>query len=182
MLKYVRNKDVFMRYYKTNLSHRLIFEIITDQDREEQLVTRFREAGMPADFVHKLARMLMDMEMSNSLNEELRRSLPHQPIAAGSDNTLAASIQQLVSVKVLNAGAWSRTTGGSSGIATAGSAVGDHRDPSGELSSAQHHGLNLPTELDEYMSEVENYYRTKYSGRKLNWAHHWSTGTVSFRE
>lgn len=57
-----------------------------------------------------------------------------------------------VNIKILNAGAWSR---------------GKDRS-----------NLTLPHELDNFIPEVEEFYRKQHSGRKLNWAHHWSTGVV----
>lgn len=44
VLKYVQNKDIFMRYHKTHLSRRLILEMSADQEKEENLVNRFRVA------------------------------------------------------------------------------------------------------------------------------------------
>ncbi|VDN51553.1 unnamed protein product [Dracunculus medinensis] len=41
VLKYVANKDVFMRFYKAHLTRRLILEISVDQEKEEQVVTRY---------------------------------------------------------------------------------------------------------------------------------------------
>lgn len=42
LLKYVTNKDIFMRYYKIHLSRRLILELVSDQEKEESLINRFR--------------------------------------------------------------------------------------------------------------------------------------------
>lgn len=42
VLKYVSNKDVFMRYHKTHLSRRLILELVADQEKEENIVNKFR--------------------------------------------------------------------------------------------------------------------------------------------
>lgn len=35
-------------------------------------------------------------------------------------------------------------------------------------------------ELEDYIPEVEDFYRKKHSGRKLQWYHHMSNGTVSY--
>lgn len=168
VLKYVRNKDVFMRYYKTHLSHRLIFEMTTDQEREEQLVTRFREAGMPADFVRKLFRMLQDIEVNKDLNAELKRHLSTAGATPTTHPHLDPAIQQLMAVKILNAGAWSR--GRVAAVEQSKSITGG--------GGSRGHGLELPVEMSEYLNAVENYYAKKHTGRRLNWAHHWSTGTV----
>lgn len=59
-----------------------------------------------------------------------------------------------VNIKILNAGAWSR---------------------GGERVS-----VTLPTELEDYIPELEEFYKGKHSGRKLQWHHHMSNGTVTF--
>merc|ERR1719209_422095 len=59
-----------------------------------------------------------------------------------------------VSIKILNIGAWARTS---------------ERVP-----------VTLPRELEDFIPEVEEFYKTKHSGRKLQWHHHMSNGTVTF--
>ena len=59
-----------------------------------------------------------------------------------------------VNIKILNAGAWAR---GSERVA-----------------------VTLPTELEDYIPELEEFYKAKHSGRKLQWHHHMSNGTVTF--
>lgn len=39
--------------------------------------------------------------------------------------------------------------------------------------------VSLPLELEDYIPEVEDFYKKKHSGRKLQWYHHMSNGTVS---
>ena len=57
LLKYVQNKDVFMRYHKGHLSRRLILDTSADSEKEENMVDWLRGIGMPADYVNKLSRM-----------------------------------------------------------------------------------------------------------------------------
>ena len=42
VLKYVQNKDVFMRYHKTHLTRRLILETSADSEKEENMVEWLR--------------------------------------------------------------------------------------------------------------------------------------------
>ena len=63
VLKYVQNKDVFMRYAKAHLTRRLILETSADSEKEENMVEWLREVGMPADFINKLARMFQDIKV-----------------------------------------------------------------------------------------------------------------------
>ena len=58
-----------------------------------------------------------------------------------------------INIKILNAGAWSR--------------------------ASERTDVTLPRELEDYIPAVEEFYRVKHSGRKLQWHHHMSNGTVS---
>lgn len=58
-----------------------------------------------------------------------------------------------INIKVLNAGAWSR---------------------------ADRVTVSLPLELEDYIPEVEEFYKSKHSGRKLQWYHMLSNGTITF--
>ncbi|GMR58884.1 hypothetical protein PMAYCL1PPCAC_29079, partial [Pristionchus mayeri] len=98
LLKYIKNKDVFMRFHKAHLSRRLVLEMSADQDKEEQMITRMRENGMPAEQVNKLFRMLQDVELNKTLSSDIRSSL------LDSHGGLA----DLINVKVLNRGAWGK--------------------------------------------------------------------------
>ena len=42
MLKYVQNKDVFMRYHKAHLTRRLILDSSADNEKEENMVEWLR--------------------------------------------------------------------------------------------------------------------------------------------
>lgn len=148
VLKYVTAKDVFMRYHKTHLSRRLILELVADQEKEEMLINKFREAGMPVDFVNKLFRMLQDIEVNKDMNTAFRSSL------ANNSNSSSRTMADCVSIKILNAGAWSR-----------------NRDRT---------HLTLPREFEDLIPEAEEFYKKQHCGRKLNWALHWSTGTILF--
>ncbi|XP_064404658.1 cullin-5-like [Halichondria panicea] len=145
VLKYVQNKDVFMRYHKTHLTRRLILETSADSEVEENMVEWLRDVGMPAEYVNKLARMFQDIKVSEDLNTEFKDS--HR----GTDSTVA----DMVSIKVLNAGAWSRSS---------------ERVP-----------VSLPTELEDFIPDCEEFYKKKHNGRKLYWHHMMSNGVIVFQ-
>lgn len=58
-----------------------------------------------------------------------------------------------INIKILNAGAWAR--------------------------GSERVQVSLPLELEDFIPEVEEFYRQKHNGRKLQWYHHMSNGTVS---
>ncbi|KAJ8027302.1 Cullin-5 [Holothuria leucospilota] len=145
VLKYVQNKDVFMRYHKVHLTRRLILDTSADSEKEENMVEWLREVGMPADYVNKLARMFQDIKVSEDLNASFRE-LHRNNQSSISDN---------INIKILNAGAWSRSS---------------ERVP-----------VSLPLELEDFIPEVEEFYKNKHSGRKLQWHHLMSNGIISFK-
>jgi len=106
ILKYVQNKDIFMKFHKGHMSRRLILEISSDQEKEEMLVRRFREIGMPADYVNKLSRMLQDIEVNRDTNTTVKSMLLQQ------NNNDMFKLADMMHLKILNIGAWgkSRTT------------------------------------------------------------------------
>ncbi|XP_008484198.1 cullin-5 [Diaphorina citri] len=144
VLKYVQNKDVFMRFHKAHLTRRLILDTSADSEKEENMVEWLRDVGMPADYVNKLARMFQDIKVSQDLNYQFKQSY------RGSKGSIGDSIN----IKILNAGAWAR---GSERVT-----------------------VSLPLELEDYIPEVEDFYKKKHSGRKLQWYHHMSNGTITF--
>ncbi|KAL0994632.1 hypothetical protein UPYG_G00125140 [Umbra pygmaea] len=146
VLKYVQNKDVFMRYHKAHLTRRLILDISADSEIEENMVEWLREVGMPADYVNKLARMFQDIKVSEDLNQNFKECHKHNRLALSADS---------VNIKILNAGAWSR--------------------------SAEKVFVSLPTELEDLIPEVEEFYKKNHSGRKLHWHHLMSNGIITFK-
>ncbi|XP_034940413.1 cullin-5 isoform X2 [Chelonus insularis] len=141
VLKYVQNKDVFMRYHKAHLTRRLILDTSADSEKEENMVEWLREVGMPADYVNKLARMFQDIKVSQDLNQQFKEQC-------------RAAIADSINIKILNAGAWAR---GSERVT-----------------------VSLPLQLEDYIPEVEEFYKKKHNGRKLQWYHHMSNGTITF--
>ncbi|KAK6185168.1 hypothetical protein SNE40_007460 [Patella caerulea] len=144
VLKYVQNKDVFMRYHKAHLTRRLILDTSADNEKEENMVEWLREVGMPADYVNKLARMFQDIKVSEDLNVEFK------DIHRNNNEGLADAIN----IKILNAGAWAR--------------------------SSDRVSVTLPRELEDYIPQVEEFYKLKHSGRKLQWHHLMSNGIINF--
>lgn len=140
VLKYVCNKDVFMRYHKAHLTRRLILDSSADSEKEEDMVEWLREIGMPADYVNKLARMFQDIKVSEDLNAQFRSQTTRH---------------DAINIKILNAGAWAAR-------------------------SSERVSVSLPLELEDYIPEVEEFYKKKHSGRKLQWYHHMSNGTLTF--
>lgn len=147
-----------MRYHKAHLTRRLILDTSADNEKEENMVEWLRELGMPADYVNKLSRMFQDIKVSDDLNT-LFKSEKAKMQTNEDDEMIDVSNQhnnlpETINIKILNAGAWAR---------------GAERVP-----------VSLPLDLEEIIPEIEEFYRKKHSGRKLQWHHHMSHGTISF--
>lgn len=127
---------------------------------------------MPADYVNKLARMFQDIKVSEDLNQSFKEMHKHNKLALPGQICLSYDASQLfcctleliivlcldttadsVNIKILNAGAWSR--------------------------SSEKVFVSLPTELEDLIPEVEEFYKKNHSGRKLHWHHLMSNGIVS---
>lgn len=175
-----------MRYHKAHLTRRLILDTSSDSEKEENMVEWLREVGMPADYVNKLARMFQDIKVSQDLNQQFKEQC--RAALADSINIKVIMLFYRIyvqfhlkpeikerrktrmrfvrrhfcfkyttlrcSLQILNAGAWAR---GSERVT-----------------------VSLPLQLEDYIPEVEEFYKKKHSGRKLLWYHHMSNGTVRY--
>lgn len=127
---------------------------------------------MPADYVNKLARMFQDIKVSEDLNQVFKEMHKHNKLALPGDfkacdfssvimynsnkagsHVVFCGAADSVNIKILNAGAWSR--------------------------SSEKVFVSLPTELEDLIPEVEDFYKKNHSGRKLHWHHLMSNGIVS---
>ena len=77
LLKYVQNKDVFMKYHKAHLTRRLILEMSNDQEMEEQIVIMLKDIGMPPEYINKLSQMFKDIKVSNDINDKFKAMARH---------------------------------------------------------------------------------------------------------
>lgn len=66
----------------------------------------------------------------------------------------STSRHDAINIKILNAGAWAQCT--------------------------ERVSVSLPLELEDYIPEVEEFYKRTHAGRKLQWYHHMSNGTITF--
>jgi cullin-5 len=147
VLKYVQNKDIFMRFHKLHMSRRLILETTSDHEKEENLVRRFREIGMPADYVNKLSRMLQDIEINKDTNISIKRA-----ICQSNNNDSTASIVDMMSLKILNVGAWGKS---------------------------RYINLTMPREIEDCSNEIQECYKRMHVGRKLYWSSHMSSAAIT---
>ena len=160
LMKSVTNKDVFMRYYKVHLSRRLILQTSADNEMEENMIIWLRDASMPYDDVSNLQRMLQDIKISQDFNQNFKnknlQSL-HRHVTVSEDynqnldNTRANTNCNLL---LLNNQVWDRIRGNVP--------------------------VTLPTELEDYIPQVESHYVETHTGRKLQWHYSLATADINF--
>ena len=143
IMKYVRNRDVFMRYYKTHLTRRLILRSSADSDLEENMILWLKDI-FPAEYIQMLQRMLQDIKLGMDFNGKFKDAYKEKN----------EFLTNAVNFNVLNSGAWARSS---------------DRVP-----------VTLPTEIAENIPHMEEYYAKQFGGRKLQWYHMMSNGTISF--
>jgi len=150
-----------MIYHKAHLTRRLILGTSADSEKEENMVEWLREVGMPADYINKLSRMFQDMKVSEDLNMQFKNHLAKQvrfifnflyyklltsnfwiinfkkrQIINYLFKVSKQGLADSVSIKILNVAAWARS---------------NDRVP-----------VTLPRELEDYIPEVEEFYKVKY--------------------
>lgn len=124
---------------------------------------------------HLTRRLILDTSADNEKEENMVEWLRDVGMPADYVNKLARMFQDIkvsedlnqqfknaqkdsgplpdsINIKILNAGAWAR--------------------------GSERVQVSLPLELEDIIPEVEDFYRRKHSGRKLQWYHHMSNGTV----
>ncbi|VDP42965.1 unnamed protein product [Schistosoma curassoni] len=179
VLKYVNSKDIFMRVHKSHLTRRLILETSADNEMEELMAGRlrsslsmcvnlltlfflskklyFQEVGMPAEQINKLGRMFQDIKISHDLTSEFKEKYKISPQCSTScisNNTPSLNLD-IITIKILSGGAWL-------------------------LRPQPQSSISLPAELEDFLPQIEDFYRQKHQGRSLLWQHHLSHGVLAY--
>jgi len=78
LFRYLQEKDVFERYYKQHLAKRLLLNKSLSDDSEKNMISKLKtECG--CQFTSKLEGMFKDMTLSNSMMDEFKTHLAHNP-------------------------------------------------------------------------------------------------------
>lgn len=96
LFRYLLEKDVFERYYKTHLAKRLLLNKSVSDDSEKNMISKLKtECG--CQFTSKLEGMFKDMTLSNTVMDEFKSHVNAQNISlSGVDLT----------VRILTTGFW----------------------------------------------------------------------------
>lgn len=96
LFRYLLEKDVFERYYKTHLAKRLLLGKSVSDDSEKNMISKLKtECG--CQFTSKLEGMFKDMSVSNTIMDEFKTYITNQNLTlCGVDLT----------VRILTTGFW----------------------------------------------------------------------------
>ncbi|KAH9366647.1 hypothetical protein HPB48_000590 [Haemaphysalis longicornis] len=95
LFKYIKDKDVFQKFYAKLLARRLVDHTSASDDAEASMITRLNVACGP-DYVRALQRMLQDIKVNKGLNEEFNE------FVLSSEEALSVDFNILV----LTSGSW----------------------------------------------------------------------------
>lgn len=181
IVRFLKNKETFLKFYRQHLIKRLILDISTDFAREQEFVSSLREVPeMPLEKITNLIRMFKDLKTSEDLYQKFRLSLQIDGNVSNNNNNevlTSAMIQsniensnsiipqenkyialrkqtECLRVKVLNPCAWTKII--------------------------EEQSINLPMEVSAIAPEFELFYGQQYEGRRLIWCPQLSNGIISF--
>ncbi|KAJ6636607.1 Cullin-5 [Pseudolycoriella hygida] len=166
--------DMLLR--KTALSKRLTSDEIESRLKDVLLVLKYvgnKDVFMLYHKAHLTRRLILDSSADSEKEEDIVEWLREVGMPADYVNKLARMFQDIkvsedlnsqfrtstarhdaINIKILNAGAWAQCS--------------------------ERVSVSLPLELEDYIPEVDDFYRKTHSGRKLQWYHHMSNGTITF--
>lgn len=96
LFRYLLEKDVFERYYKTHLAKRLLLNKSVSDDSEKNMISKLKtECG--CQFTSKLEGMFKDMSVSNTIMEEFKQHIT-------AHNLLLSGVE--LTIRILTTGFW----------------------------------------------------------------------------
>lgn len=147
LLRYVRDKDLFERYYKKHLAKRLLGGRSVSNDVEKQMISKMKlELGN--HFTQKLEGMFKDMAVSEDLTASFKT---HASQLDDDDDGVTKKIE--VGVNVLTSTFWPT----------------DILDPPSHEAGGGSATCIFPLEIEKAKSSFEKFYLNKHTGRRLTW-------------
>jgi len=139
MFRFLSEKDVFERYYKSHLARRLLKQKSLSDESEKSMIRKLRtECG--AQFTTKLEGMFKDISLSALLNDEFKQR---------QTRTTVKSID--LSMKVLTTGYWPGST----------------RNSPNKPGEAPEKICQLPQAAHAAFEEFKMFYLNRHTGRQL---------------
>ncbi len=157
LLRYVRDKDMFERYYKKHLSKRLLGGRSVSSDVERQMISKMKlEIGN--HFTQKLEGMFKDMTVSEELTTDFRA---HRARVATDDDQRVD-----LGINVLTSTFWPMEVLGGGGSSSTSNTHYEERE---RRESEAAGTCNFPPEIERVKRSFEQFYLGKHNGRRLTW-------------
>jgi len=139
LFRYLKDKDVFERYYKSHLAKRLLQGRSVSDDAERGMLTKLRlVAGF--SFTTKLEGMFKDMKVSRDINEDYKKHIAQSRVE--DDNTPE------LSVSILTTTYWPLS------VTSTGEGIGK---------------CVFPPIVEKAKSSFSQFYLGRHSGRQISW-------------
>lgn len=154
VLKFVRDKELFLRFYRYHLIRRLIQDATFDLDLEMKFVEYLKPLPkMPNEPIFKFIRMIKDIKSSEQfiLRLEDKNDQEKPNCTKDANDKRRGNIR----VKVLNPAAW--------------------------FNNSEVYSIRLPEVLISYMSEYNKQYNVANEGRHIEWCNQLSNGVITFQ-
>ena len=95
IFKYIKDKDIFEKFYSNRLALRIVQQTSTSDDAEASMISKLKQA-CGCEYTNKLQLMFKDIGLSKDLNEQLKYYLEN------TNQSLNVDFQ----IQVLSSGAW----------------------------------------------------------------------------
>ncbi|KAL2919457.1 hypothetical protein HK105_201103 [Polyrhizophydium stewartii] len=177
IFRFVREKDVFERYYKQHLAKRLLYGRSASEDTEKSIITKLKvECGY--QFISRLEGMFKDMSISVDLSAGFRTFVRSRG-ADGSDDR-AADDEAGLAVEDGD-----KDTASAAALATAASHgampelfVHTLTNTFWPMSAPTATTCHFPAEIAAVMAQFQRFYMSRHSGRRLAWMQHMGTADI----
>ncbi|ESW97177.1 hypothetical protein KL918_000786 [Ogataea parapolymorpha] len=145
VFRFIKEKDVFEKYYKNHLARRLLQQKSSSNDIEMNMITKLKQE-IGSSFTSQFEGMFKDIKTSQDLSGEFNRKL------SGDEEIRKVNGRRLdMETSILTTTFWPMPINKA-------------------LSEVQY-----PEELELLRNRYESFYMTKYGGRNLTWAPNFGT-------
>lgn len=163
LLRYIRDRDMFERYYQKHLAKRLLLSKSESQDAETAMVSRMKEE-LGNQFTNKFEGMFRDMKTSAEITANYRTHVRDLADSASSSSEKEDHARRPeLTVNILTTNCWPPE-------------ISDRRQV---LDSSVPSQVIYPAEIQALQQNLTSFYLTTRSGRKLTWVS--SMGSADIR-
>lgn len=190
VMKFVKDKEALVKHHKAHLMRRLILGSSISIEQEEKFVANLKELPeIQTEVLHKLDRMLEDINQSERILNECKKTLAKPDLKEDSlnnnNNIDLNSINNNNTIKSLeeqmNGSLSIQDNNNRSSSKICDSINIKVLNPCAWNKTPDKFGsVNIPYDILSILPSFDVHYNAHYTGRQLEWYHHLSNGTVTF--